>query len=226
MNAPLHFKQQLADQLNARATTLTAPPGPAGHRVWSRAPRRRLTFTLGAVAAAVAVGVAVPLVGGTHDQRAADGPSAAPTAHRTKSGGIDIVNADYVVKSIPDGTIAVQVMSPKGIPGLQDALRRAGIPAVVTGFSASCNATVHYDNSVDPLKVFPQPGADSGISGHYSLIRPSAVPEGEHLLFVATTGLHGQVGTLQMSVVREVPTCVPESDNGIGEGYVPPGTNP
>ncbi|MFD7335351.1 hypothetical protein ACFV98_05020 [Streptomyces violascens] len=226
MNAPLHFKQQLADELNVRAATLAAPSGPSGHRAWSRAPRRRMTFTLGAVAAAVAVGVAVPLVGGTHDKQTVAGPSVAPTPHRTTSGGIDIVNADYVVKSIPDGTIAVKVMSPKGIPGLQDALRQAGIPAAVTGFSASCNTTVHYDNSVDPLKVFPRAGADSGISGHYSLIRPSAVPKGEHLLFVATTGPHGQVGTLQMSVVREVPSCVPESDNGIGEGYVAPGTNP
>ncbi|KOU35033.1 hypothetical protein [Streptomyces sp. WM6378] len=223
MNAPLHFKQQLADELNARAATLADLPG---HRARIRVPRRRVTFTLGAVAAAVAVAVAVPLAGGTHDKQTAAGPSAAPTPHRAESGGIDIVNADYAMKSIPDGTIAVKVMSPKGIPGLQDALRQAGIPAAVMGFSASCNATVHYDNSVDPLKVFPQVGADSGISGHYSLIRPSAVPHGEHLLFVATTGPHGQVGTLQMSVVREVPNCVPESDNGIGEGYVAPGTNP
>ncbi|MFJ7586663.1 hypothetical protein ACIQZO_04530 [Streptomyces sp. NPDC097617] len=220
MNAPLHFKQQLADELHARATALAAP---TGHRVRTRAPRRRLTFALGAVAAtaaAVALAVSTAPAGGTHD------PRAAPAPHGSGSGTIDIVNADYVVKSIPDGTIAVEVMSPQGIPGLQAALRRAGIPAAVMGMSASCGATIRYDESADLMGVFPQDRGDSGIDGHYSLIRPSAVPSGSHLLFVATTGPHGQVGALRMSVVREVPSCFPESKNDIGEGYVAPGTNP
>ncbi|MFE2144707.1 hypothetical protein ACFXA3_23720 [Streptomyces sp. NPDC059456] len=223
MNAPLHFKQQLADELNARATALDTA---TGHRTRSRAPRRRLTFALGAVAAAVAVAVAVPVAGGTTDERPAAGPSAVPAPHRTGSGTIDIVTADYVVKSLPGDTIAVEVMSPKGIPGLQAALQQAGIPAAVMTFSASCHAKVLYDDAVDSMKVFPQDDAGSAVNGHFSLIRPSAVPKGDHLLFVATTGGDGQIGTLQMSVVREVPGCVPESDNGIGAGYVAPGTNP
>lgn len=223
MNAPLHFKQQLADELNARATTLSDT---TGHRTRARAPRRRLVFTLGAVAAAVAVAVAVPLVGGTHDERAAGRSSSAATPQRSAGTGIDIVTADYVVKSVPGGTIAVEVMNPRGIPGLQAALRQAGIPAAVMTFSASCHVTVLTDNGVDPLEVFPRSGVGSGIDGHYSLIRPSAVPKGEHLLFVATTGPQGRIGTLQMSVVRQVPRCVPESQNGIGAGYVAPGTNP
>ena len=218
MNAPLHFKQQLADELNARATTLAAP---TGHRVRTRAPRRRLTFTLGAVAAAVAVAVAVPLAGGTHDKQAAAGHSAAPAPHRTGIGSIDIVTADYTVKSIPDGTVAVKLMNLKGIPGLQAALRHAGIPAAVMEFSASCHATVDTDESVDLQKVFPQ-AAD----GHDTLIRPSAVPKGEHLLFVEMMTPVGGLEPSQMSVVRQVPSCVPESQNEIGEGYVAPGTNP
>ena len=213
--APLHFKQQLADELHARATALAAP---TGHRVRTRAPRRRLTFTLGAVAAAVAVAVAVPLAGGTHDKQTVAGPSAAPAPHRSGSSSIDITTADYVVKSIPGGTIAVEVMSPKGIPGLQAALRQAGIPAAVMGFSASCHATVLTDDSDAAWKAFPQPSPDSGLNGHYSLIKPSAVPKGEYLLFEATTAPNGAVGTLQMSVVRQVPSCVPESQNEIGGG--------
>ncbi|QMU67067.1 hypothetical protein [Streptacidiphilus sp. P02-A3a] len=222
MNAPLHFKQQLADELQARATTLADP---TGYRVRARAPRRRLTFALGAVAAAVAVAVAVPLAGGPHAKQPVAGPSAAPHA-KSSSSSIDIVTTDYVLKSTSDGTIAVEVMNAKGIPGLRAALRQAGIPAVVMGFSASCHATVLTDDSEAAWKALPQPAPDSGLNGHYTLIRPSAVPRGEHLLFVPTTAPDGSVGTLQMSVVRQVPSCVPESMNEIGEGYVAPGTNP
>ncbi|MCX5384507.1 hypothetical protein [Streptomyces sp. NBC_00083] len=221
MNAPVHFKQQLAQELTVRANAL-APQ--SGLRVRGRVPRRRLTLSLGAVAAAVAVAVAVPLLGGVQGEQA-EGTSAAPSL-QTKAGNLDIVTADYAVKSVPDGTVAVKVMSRRGIPGLQDALRQAGIPASVMTFSASCHTKVLYDGGVDSMKVFPQGTAGSGIDGHYSLIKPNAVPAGDHLLFVPTTGAQGQIGTLQMSVVRQVPSCVPESDNGIGAGYVPPGTNP
>ncbi|WP_328306704.1 hypothetical protein OG432_01005 [Streptomyces sp. NBC_00442] len=222
MNVPVHFKQQLANELDVRAAAL-APR--TGLRARTRIPRRRLGFTLGAVAAAVAVAVGVPLVGGTHGKQTATGTAAAPSGQST-GGGLDIVTADYAVKSVPDGTLAVRVMSPKGVPGLQAALAQAGIPATVTTFSASCRTKVVYDGDVDSMKVFPPGSGENGIDGRYSLIRPSAVPAGDHLLFVATTAAQGQIGTLQMSVVRKVPGCVPETDNGIGEGYVPPGTNP
>lgn len=205
MNTPLHFKQQLADELNARATVLAAP---TALRPRIRAPRRRLTFTLGAVAAAAAVAIAVPLAGGSHDTQAG-------------SVSIDVATANYTVKSIPDGTIAVKLMNSKGIPGLQAALSQAGIPAAVMGFSTSCHAKVDHDNSVDIEKVFPH-SAD----GHGELIRLSAVPKGEHLLITPTIAPNGAIGGLEMSVVREVPNCVPASDNGIGAGYVAPGTNP
>jgi len=230
VNAPLHFKQQLADELHARAVTLDIP---VGRRARVRAPRRRLAFTLGAVAAAVAVAVTVPLVGGTHDRQAVAGPSssssassAVPAPHGSAGAGLDIVTADYVVKSIPGGTVAVEVMNTKGLAGLQAALRQAGIPAAVMGFSASCHDTVETDDSPAAWEAFPQPDPKSGLSGRYTLIRPSAVPKGEHLLFEATTAPNGLVGELQMSVVRKVPSCVPESQNEIGEGYVAPGTNP
>jgi hypothetical protein len=224
--APLHFKQQLADELHARATTLTEL---TGHHARARAPRRWQPLTLGAVAAALAVAVAVPLAATTHNARPAADPSAAPTApttHRTGSDSLDIVTADYVVKSIPDGTIAVEVMNSKGIPGLQAALRQAGIPAAVMGFSASCHTTVLTDDSNAAWEALPQPSPTSGLNGHFALIKPSAVPKGEHLLFEATVAPNGQVGTLQISVVRQVPSCVPQSQDEIGEGYVAPGTNP
>ncbi len=207
---------------NPRATT---PADPTDRHSRPRSPRRRLAFTLGAVAAAVAAAVAVPLAGGAHGKQAAAAPSDATAAQRTASSSasssIDIVTTDYTVQSVPNGTIAVQLMNTKGIPGLQTALRQAGIPAAVMGFSASCHATVDTDGSIDPQKVSP-PSAN----GRITLIRLSAVPKGEHLLFEPMTAANGKVGTLQLSVVRQVPSCVPESQNGIGEGYVAPGTNP
>ncbi|MEU8891457.1 hypothetical protein [Streptomyces sp. NPDC048442] len=222
MNTPLHFKQQLADELHVRATALSAS---GGHRTRVRALRPRLTLTLGAVAAAAAAAIAVPV--------GLSGTSAAPAPHRTDSGtgsgtvsgsgseSIDIVTVDYTVKSVPNGTIAVQLMSLKGVPGLQAALRKAGVPAVVMGYSASCHTKVDRDNRVDSEKVFPE-----GANGRDTLIRLSAVPKGEHLLFTPTMTPKGTVGGLSMSVVRQVPSCVPESENGIGSGYVAPGTNP
>ncbi|MBC3843364.1 hypothetical protein GXW82_33570 [Streptacidiphilus sp. 4-A2] len=217
MNAPLHFKQQLADELNARATVLAAP---TGHRARIRAPRRRLTFTLGAVAAAVAVAVAVPLAGGTHGQAAA-GSSTAQASPGTGNTSIDIVTTDYTVKSSPDGILSVELLNVRGIPALQAALRQAGIPAAVMEFSASCHAKVDTDVNIDPEKVFPQPS-----NGRYALVRLSAVPKGEHLLFMEMMTPVGGLAPSQMSVVRQVPKCVPESDNEIGYGYVAPGTNP
>lgn len=56
-----------------------------------------------------------------------------------------------------------------------------------------------------------------------TLIRLGAVPAGEHLLCTPTLAPDGALGGLQMSVVRRVPSCVPESDSGIGAGYVAPG---
>ena len=199
----------------------TAPAAPTDRHSRTRSPRRRLTFTLGAVAAAVAVAVAVPLAGGSHHKQAAAAPSAAPAAsasHGTGNAGLDIATTDYTVKSIPGGTVAVEVMNTKGLAGLQAALRQAGIPAAVMGFSASCHDTVETDDSPAAWKAFPQPDPKSGLSGRYTLIRPSAVPKGEHLLFEATTAPNGLVGELQMSVVRKVPSCVPESQNEIGGG--------
>ncbi|MFG2114803.1 hypothetical protein ACGFRB_19550 [Streptomyces sp. NPDC048718] len=239
MNAPLHFKQRLANELGARAATLAAeaaeaaetgpvvPLFPGGHRAPARSPRRRPVLVLGVVAAAIAATVTVSVsVTGSVGRADPQGPQGTHSVG-SGSGNIDIATADYVVKSLPDGMVAVEVMNPRGIPGLQSALREAGIPAAVMTYSASCRTKVRYDAGFDSSKVFPETReTGTGIDGHYSLIRPSAVPEGDHLLFVATTGPHGQVGSLSMSVVREVPTCVPETDSGIGAGYVAPGTNP
>ena len=199
---------------NATETTQAAPSG-------RRSPRRRLTFTLGAVAAAVAVAVAVPLAGGSHAKQAAAGPSAAPAGNGTASSSLNIVTTDYSVKSSPDGTVAVALVHPQGMAALDAALRKAGVPAAVMEFSASCHAKVDYDNSIDPQKVFPQ-----SANGRVALIQPSAIPKGEFVLIGEMMTPVGGLVPSSLSVVHQVPSCLPASDNGIGGGYVAPGTQP
>ncbi|TJZ99850.1 RNA polymerase sigma factor [Actinacidiphila oryziradicis] len=221
VNAPLHFKQQLADELNAHATSLSAP---AGHRALLRlrAPRRRMTLTIGAVATAAAVAVALPLASGSHStQQAAQAPhgtvntgpgtSATPTpTSGSLSTGLNIVNADYAVQSKPGGMVAIQLFNPKGVPGLQAALDKAGIPAAVLTPTASCHATIHNDGSArgDLKKVMPPSDTRREPDGIYHLINPSAIPAGDYLLFVARFE-PGQVQGLGFTLVRQVPACVP-----------------
>ena len=213
MNAPLHFKQQLADELHARATTLAAP---TGARAKVRAPRRRLTFTLGAVvAAAAAVAVAVPLAGGT------PGKQASANASTWNGSSLDIVTTDYSVKSTSDGTVAVTLVHPQGMAALDAALHKAGIPAAVMEFSTSCHAKVDYDNNIDPQKVFPQ-----SANGRVALIQPSAIPKGEFVLIGEMMTPVGGLVPSSLSVVHQVPTCLSASYNDIGGGYVAPGTQP
>ncbi|WP_037913138.1 hypothetical protein [Actinacidiphila yeochonensis] len=221
MNAPEHFRQQLADELNARATAMSAT---AGHRavVRLRTPRRPVAYALGAAAAAAAVAVALPLASGSHSTRqaapeargitdVAPGTSSAPQGSSGSLGaGLDIVNADFTVRSEPGGAVAVELFDPKGVSGLQAALDEAGIPAKVLTPTASCHATVEHDPSGQSTlaKVMPPAeshrGSDGGIQ---HVIHPSAIPSGDHLLFVARFA-PDQVSTVSASLVRQVPGCV------------------
>ncbi|MBM9506597.1 hypothetical protein [Actinacidiphila acididurans] len=201
MNAPVHFKQQLADELNARAASLSAP---AGNRapLRLRAPRRRMALTIGAVAAAAAVAVALPLASGTHSTR-----QTAPTPPGAVStGGLDIVNADYAVQSKPGGMVAIRLFDPKGVPGLQAALDKAGIPAVVLTPTASCHATVQRDlgdrGNVRKVVLHSKTGRDP------ALINPAAIPSGDTLLFTAYFNA-GRPGPIGYALVRQAPACVP-----------------
>ncbi|MFE2374911.1 hypothetical protein [Streptomyces sp. NPDC059398] len=211
MNAPAHFKQQLADELNAHATSLAAP---TGHRTLLRpsASRRWVPATVGLAAAAAAVAVAVPLMSGSHSAQVAEplrhstastGPSAATTP---PGSGLHIVNADYAVRSKPGGMVSVQLFSAKGVPGLQAALDKAGIPAKVLVPSASCRATGPTDRpSGSLLKVAPQSGFHSNGVRDF---KPSAIEPGDHLLFIADTG-SGPVKGLAIRLVGRAPGCVP-----------------
>ncbi|WP_328319044.1 hypothetical protein [Streptomyces sp. NBC_00388] len=214
MNAPVHFKQQLAEELNARAASLSAP---AGHRTLLHMPRRRVALTVG-LAASAAVAVALPLMSGSHGaQQTASGPRstagtgagepAAPTSQGTPgTSGLNIVNADYAVKSKPGGMVSVQLFDTKGVPGLRAALAQAGIPATVMAPSASCHISSRTgDGPHSSLrKVAPESGFHSNGARDF---KPSAIAPGDHLLFIADSK-SGPVNLLAIRLVRGLPSCV------------------
>ena len=216
MNAPVHFKQQLALELNARATALSAsdPSGrPAVVRL--RAPRRRrMSLTVGVAAAAVAVAVAVPLASGSsHSTRrsapTARGPVTAPGTPAADR--LNIVTADYAVQAEAGGKVLVRLFDPKGVAGLRAALEKAGVPAAVMVPEASCHAATVPDDSGhgNLTKVLPPSGGRSGPDGLQQLIDPAAIPAGDHLLLVAR--FDGPVNALTVELVRRLPSCVPSA---------------
>jgi hypothetical protein len=210
MNAPVHFKQRLAEELDAHAATLSAPGANAPVPVRVRSPRRRIAFTV-AVAAAAAGLVIVPLVNGSHGAGTTTATGDTRTAS-TSDGDLNVVNADYSVQSRADGMVAVQLFDPKGAAGLQAALDKAKIAAVVKVPSATCHAVVHNDTSsaADVSKVVPPSKTyqEKGVINH--LIDPSAIPSGDHLLFVVF--FHpDEVSAVSYRLVTEVPSCVPDA---------------
>ncbi|MFJ4913066.1 hypothetical protein [Streptomyces sp. NPDC088726] len=222
MNAPLHFKEELARELAGHAATLPAPTGrPAPVRAPS--PLRRVAFTAGLAAVAAGVVAALPLLSGPHDTtQAAPAPqatattqgsgsaTASPTPHTGAVARLDIANADYAVKSGPGGTVSVQLFRRKGAPGLQSTLRKAGVPAAVMTPSASCHATFHSDHAnLKALdKILPQDEVKRNSRGIYHVIDPAAIPEGDHLVFVVTSS-GPDLQMVEVTLSRQVPPCLP-----------------
>uniref|UniRef100_A0AAU2VS09 Uncharacterized protein n=1 Tax=Streptomyces sp. NBC_00008 TaxID=2903610 RepID=A0AAU2VS09_9ACTN len=225
MNAPLHFKEELARELADHAATL---PSPAVRRapVRHHSPLRRVAFTAGLAAVGAAVVAALPLLSGPHDTTQAAPASQAPATANQKSGSgtasptphtgegarLDITNADYAVKSGPGGTVSVQLFRRKGAPGLQATLRKAGVPAAVMTPSASCHATFHSDHAnLKALdKVLPNDEVKRNSRGIYHVIHPAAIPEGDHLVFIVTSS-GPDLQMVEATLSRQVPTCLPAS---------------
>jgi len=226
VTALAQFKQQLGEELNAHAVSLSAPTGrPARPRL--RTVRRQLAFTVGFAAAAAAAAVfALPLGSGTHSTGQAapvsrgtastGGPSAAPNPqqqHAPGFSGLDVVNADYAVQSKPGGMVTVRLFSLKGLSGLQATLDQAGIPAAVMAASPSCHATAPTDSGPPTgdalysrlLKVLPTNWADSSKGIHD--IYPGAMDPGDHLLFIAPSK-NAPLTSLMVELVRQVPSCI------------------
>ncbi|WNI30768.1 hypothetical protein [Streptomyces sp. ITFR-6] len=221
MNAPLHFKEELARELADHAATLPAATGRRSP-VRFHPPLRRVAFTAGLAAAVAAVVTALPLLPGPHDATQA---TPAPQASATQESGagiatatprtgegtrLDVTNADYAVKSGPGGTVAVQLFRRKGAPGLQATLRKAGVPAAVMTPSASCHATFHSDHAnLKALdKVLPNDEVKRNSRGIYHVINPAAIPEGDHLVFIVTSS-GPDLQMVEATLSRQVPPCLP-----------------
>ncbi|MFC1438573.1 hypothetical protein ABUW04_09920 [Streptacidiphilus sp. N1-10] len=208
--APVNFQQQLGDELTARAAALPAH-GPATVR--PRHTRRIAATSLGLAAAVTAVVV------GTH---AAGGPAAPPQAAPATSPAVGssptagLADVGYTVTVRPGDIVALRIIGTQ-LSGLQVALRRAGLPAVVLSPSASCHTKV---TPVDTGSLGAVMSLDPD-DGRVALLDPGAIPHGDTLLVVDESpagAVHGSVGSLAYLLTEQTPTCFPASQVDIGEG--------
>jgi len=196
MTVPVHFRQQLAEELTARAAALPSTAAAPARRPLRT---RRITVTALGLAAAVTGVVLIP--------RAAE--TTAPQAPV-------LSNASYTVTPREDGTVTVLVTGAK-VSGLQTALRSLGVPAVVLRASESCSTRVRTDNANLETVLSEDPK-----NGRLMVIRPSAIPRGDSLVLVqpALKGvLHpDRMHSMEVMLTPGEPHCFPASQSGIGVG--------
>lgn len=208
MTTPVHFHQQLAEELSARAAAL---PPTAAVPVRPRHTRRIAVTALGLAAAATAV-VLIP-----HDNPTATPQAGQSTAHVPDGSAPVMSNASYTVTPRKDGTVTIQVTGAE-VSGLQAALRSLGVPAVVLKLSDSCPAKVRTDNANLETVSSQDPK-----NGRLMVIRPSAIPHGDSLVLVQAALKGGQhpktMGSMEVLLAQGEPNCFPVSQsNVIGEG--------
>ncbi|MEU4582122.1 hypothetical protein AB0F92_08530 [Kitasatospora aureofaciens] len=214
MTTPAHFRQQLADELTARAADLPAAAAPV--RVRPRHTRRLVVTGFGLAAAVTAV-VLVPHTGATPATPAAPAAPSGPSAPVPSATAVRLSTASYTVTPNKDGTVSFQLTGAEW-SGLQEALRSVGVPALVMKPSASCRTSVATNSngleevmSLDPA------------NGRIAVLHPAAIPPGESLLLLNTVpegSLHpATVGSLDISLTKETPSCFPLSQtNVVGVG--------
>ncbi|SEL36469.1 hypothetical protein [Streptacidiphilus jiangxiensis] len=209
MDTPVNFRQRLGDELAARAA---ARPVLSPTPVRPRHTGRIAVTSLGLAAAVTAV------VLGTHTGTAPATPHAAPASPSAGNSNSAPALGDvgYTVTVRPGHVVALEITGTK-LSGLQAALRRAGLPAVVLSPSATCPAKV---TPVDTSHLGQVMSLDPK-NGRVALLDPGAVPHGDTLLVVdeAPPGaLHRSVGSLAVMLTNPAPACFPSSQVDIGEG--------
>ncbi|MFE2351521.1 hypothetical protein ACFVT9_22390 [Kitasatospora cineracea] len=204
-NTPVNFRQRLEDELTARAA--------AARPVLVPLPvRRRRTGRIAVTSLGLAAAVAAVLLGAQAGSGPATRQEAVPPA--VEGGALDEVG--YTVTVRPDRLVAVEIIGTE-LSGLQDALRRAGLPAVVLSPSASCSAKV---TPVDTGHLGRAMSLDPE-NGRVALLDPGAVPAGDTLLVVdeAPPGaLRKSVGSLAVMLTNPAPACFPAAQVGVGQG--------
>ncbi|MEV0266474.1 hypothetical protein AB0I49_34730 [Streptomyces sp. NPDC050617] len=184
MTTPNGFKKQLAEELSAMATAPS--PAPAAP---VPARRRRTPFAVAAVAAAAAA-IVVPAVSGSGSTPA------------------------YAVDKQDDGSLVLDLNRPEGLPGLQEQLKKLGVPAVALKADKGCTEAPPAEYwATKYLALTSEPGK--------ARIRPDMIPHAATLLIVAEFKKDDSVKAVSYRLVKKnkVPTCaVP----GIGEGVLDP----
>ncbi|MFZ3496216.1 hypothetical protein ACODT5_23875 [Streptomyces sp. 5.8] len=175
-------------RLKAELMTLAAERVPAAAPVRSPARRYRIPIALGAVAAAVAGLVSLPVLG--------------------EDGG---ASPAYGVSREANGDIWVQIYRPEGVQGTVDELRALGVPATAVPRrpSEQCPATEAFPVGLTPGEGGGQPAGEMDASAHM-LITPGTVPPGHTLVLstpVDAADIHG-IGFGAVETAK-VPTCVP-----------------
>ena len=209
MTTPLHFQQQLGAELAARAANL-----PAGGSTVPVRPRhsRRLLVTGFGLAAAVTAVVLTPHIGATS---AAPKPQNGPVV--TQGGGgstaVQLSTASYTVTPNADGTVSFQLIGADW-SGLQTALRSLNVPALVMTPSASCHTPVASDtNGLESIMSLDPK------NGRIAILHPAAIPHGTYLLLLNDTpkgsSNPGSVGTLEIALTKQTPSCYPLSETNI-----------
>jgi hypothetical protein len=184
MSTPVHFRRQLADELLVHTDELPAAESTALRKPAPRH-RRRIALTMAVAAAAVTAAIVVPVSG--------------------SDGG---AQAAYAVTPHKDGTVTIQLFNSSGLPGLQESLRKLGIPAVALAPEKGCKDHTAY---VDPEAIEKIVFSASNPLTHAGLrIRLSAIPHGDTLVIgvVYGTGDHAGVGAAGFHLARQVPSCL------------------
>ncbi|MFD6890883.1 hypothetical protein [Streptomyces sp. NPDC059957] len=181
---PNAFEERLKAELMAIAAD--QPPAAAPSR--STARRYRIPMALGAVAAAVAGLVALPVLG--------DGGGTSPA---------------YAVSRNDDGTISVHIFHPDGVDGTARELRELGITVAVVPRKPSeqCPSSVAYPQGLTPGEGGGE-FAGARDESAQMMITPETVPPG-HTLVVSTPVDASDVHPVGFGAVEtsKVPSCVP-----------------
>lgn len=199
MTSTLTFEDRLLDELRQVVAANPAPAAPA-RRAGSRRPLALAGAGLVAASAAAAV---VTLAGG--------GTSSA-----------------WAIDSQPDGSVTVHISSLRDAGGLQDGLRNAGIPAVVT-YSSDCAPTSapapgdpeagtssgHFETGPSLKQAAPTPSTKGGIArekvtssvrttgdGVTFSLDPGRINPGEKVYITTSTG---QADAIGIAIGRQAP---------------------
>ncbi|MGP4087848.1 hypothetical protein [Streptomyces sp. KR55] len=187
---PTGFQQRLGDELESLAllTSVAAEARPAPRR--TRTVRLRLPLAVAGVAAGVAAAVALPVL--------------SLPGH----GAQTIGSSAYAVTKESDGTLLLRLDSRDGLEGFQKALDELGVPATALEPSAACTEP-------RPEAI---PGASTGLRGaekgdppNSVRIDPDGLPDNGHLLLTAGFAPDGRMAVLAVSVVKDIPSCLPGS---------------